>query len=81
MGALIDARRQRLPATENMVIETSHASHGIARTRRRDQQCKPPGRSRTFDLIINDEMSQIQDCVWDDMQIAIGELTTFDHWA
>eukprot|EP00959_Pyramimonas_sp_CCMP1952_P341726 7158381-Pyramimonas_sp.AAC.1 len=75
MGALIDARRRRLPATENILIETIRASHGTTWTRRRDQQCSPPGRARTFGLIIYDEAPQIQDYVWDDMQIAIGELT------
>ncbi|CAE8643932.1 unnamed protein product, partial [Polarella glacialis] len=72
LGALVDVYRQRLPPNENIVIETAHASHRI--TRRADQQYIPPGRLRTFDLIIYDEVSQLEQSVWEQVRTAIVEL-------
>ena len=72
IGALVDTYRERLPPHHNIVIETVHASFKI--TRRADQQYVPPGRLRTFDLIIFDEASQLQADVWEQIKVACGEL-------
>ncbi|CAE8634707.1 unnamed protein product [Polarella glacialis] len=72
IGALVDTYRQKLPPHENIVIETAHASHRI--TRKADEQYIPPGRLRSFDLIIYDEVSQLQDEVWRQVRTAIVEL-------
>jgi hypothetical protein len=72
IGALVDTYRQKLPPNDNIVIETVHASHRI--TRKADQQYIPPGRLRNFDLIIYDEISQLEDVVWQQVRTAIVEL-------
>jgi hypothetical protein len=72
LGALVDVYRQKLPPNENIVVETIHASHRI--TRAADEQYVPPGRLRTFDLIIYDEVSQLEDSVWQKVRTAIVEL-------
>ena len=72
IGALVDVYRQRLPANENIVVETVHSSHRI--TRVADEQYIPPGRLRHFDLIIYDEVSQLQSDVWRKVRTAIVEL-------
>ena len=72
IGALVDTYRQKLPPHENIVVETVHASQRI--TRKADEQYIPPGRLRTFDLIIYDEVSQLEDEVWQKVELAIKEL-------
>jgi ATP-dependent exoDNAse (exonuclease V) alpha subunit len=72
IGALVDTYRQKLPPNENIVIETIHASHRI--TRKADELYIPPGRLRTFDLIVYDEISQLEDSVWQQVRTAIVEL-------
>jgi nucleoside-triphosphatase THEP1 len=72
IGALVDTYRQKLPPNENIVVETVHSSHRI--TRRADEQYVPPGRLRTFDLIIYDEVSQLEASVWNMVKVAIEEL-------
>ena len=72
IGALVDTYRQRLPPNENIVIETIHASHHI--TRKADEHYIPPGRLRTFDLIIDEEVSQLEGEVWQKVRTAITEL-------
>ena len=72
IGALVHVYRQRLPANENIVIETVHSSHRI--TREADEQYMPPGRLRHFDLIIYDEISQLASDVCRKVRTAIVEL-------
>ena len=72
LGALVDVYRQKLPPNENIVIETIHASHRISR--KADEEYNPPGRLRTFDLIIYDEVSQLGSEVWRKVRTAIVEL-------
>ena len=72
VGALVDTYRARMPADPNVTIETVHASFRI--TRRADEQYNPPGRLRTFDLIVFDEGSQIEAEVWHHVQTACSEL-------
>ena len=72
IGALVDTYRQKLPPNENICIETVHASHRI--TRAADEQYIPPGRLRTFDLIVYDEVSQLEDDVWTKVRSALREL-------
>ena len=72
VGALVDVYRTRLPASEDSVPKTVHASLRIAR--RAGEQYVPPGRLEHFDLIILDEASRLDDGVWDKMKTACGEL-------
>ena len=66
-------RRLRLPADENLVMETIHSAFHI--TREADAPYIPPGRLRKFDLIIFDEVSQIDTSTWAKLKIALAELT------
>ena len=72
VGALVDVYRTRLPAGEDIVIETVHASFRI--TRKADEQYVPPGRLRHFDLMILDEASQLDSHVWEQIRLACGVL-------
>ena len=72
LGAQVDIYRQKLGINENIVIETVHASHKI--TRNADELYIPPGRLRTFDLIIYEEVSQLDAEVWKKVRTAIAEL-------
>lgn len=73
VGALVDEYRSRLPPSENLVVETVHASFRI--TRKADQAHIPPGRLRHFDLIFFDEGSQLDAEVWKQVKTACGELS------
>ena len=43
-------------------------------TRKADEQYIPPGRLRTFDLIVYEEISQLEDTVWQQVRTAVTEL-------
>ena len=62
VGPLIDVYKDRLPASDNIVVETVHSSWKI----NRDGQeiYNPPGRLRRYNLIIFDETSQLDDDVF-----------------
>lgn len=62
VGALVDVYRDRLPPHKDIVVETVHAA--FKTTRKADEQYLPPGRLRSFDLLIFDEGSQIDAAVW-----------------
>ena len=72
IGLLMSMYKLRLPPNENLVMETIHAAFKVVRDA--DAQYIPPGRLRTFDLIILDEVSQIDAAVWNCLKIALGEL-------
>ena len=72
-GVLVAAYKGRVPAAEDIVVETVHASFQI--TREADAQYVPPGRLRHFDLIIFDEISQLADDVWQKVQTGLAELS------
>ena len=72
-GVLVAAYRERLQGVEGVTIETVHASFKI--TRDADAVYVPPGRLRHFDLIVFDEMSQLDDAVWQKVQTALAELS------
>eukprot|EP00971_Amphidinium_carterae_P035607 701006-Amphidinium_carterae.2 len=61
------SQRRRLPS--------SHCrASGHTCGRDRDQVYMPPGRPRTYDLIILDEISQIDERVWEKLRLAFAEL-------
>lgn len=62
VGPLIDVYKDRLPACENIVVETVHSSWKI--NREGQEIYSPPGRLRQYNLIIFDEISQLDDEVW-----------------
>jgi len=49
-GALVHAYRERLPPTDQIVVETLHSGFSIARKVDLDTY-SPPGRLRRYDLI------------------------------
>ena len=62
-GALVHAYKERLPPTDQIVVETLHAGFSIAR-KADSQTYAPPGRLRRYDLIFIDYASQICDAVY-----------------
>ena len=59
--------KERLPPTDQIVVETLHSGFSIARNVDLNTYA-PPGRLRRYDLILIDEASQIGDdifeCIW-----------------
>ena len=74
IGLLMSMYKLRLPADDNLVLETIHSAFKIVRDA--DAQYSPPGRLKTFDLIIFDEVSQIDSLTWNYLKIAMAELTS-----
>ena len=72
-GALVHAYKERLPPTDQIVVETLHSVFSIARKVDLDTYA-PPGRLRRYDLIFIDEASQITDDIWDCLFVGIREL-------
>jgi len=72
IGLLVSMYRKRLPATDNLTMETLHSAFRIVRDE--DAAYSPPGRLRRYDLIIIDEVSQIDGIVWSKLKTALGEL-------
>jgi len=72
-GALVHAYKERLPPTDQIVVETLHAGFSIAR-KADSQTYAPPGRLRRYDLIFIDEASQISDAIYDCLTMGIQEL-------
>ena len=72
IGLLVSLYRTRLAPSPNLTMETLHASFKV--TRSADEQYVPPGRLRSYDLIILDEVSQIDAHVWRLLQTALAEL-------
>ena len=64
--------RLRLPATDNLTMETIHSAFQL--TRDADAAYVPPGRLRRYDLIILDEVSQVDSDSWAKLKTALGEL-------
>ncbi|CAE7285846.1 Usp17le [Symbiodinium sp. KB8] len=72
IGLLIAMYKLRLPSTDNLTMETIHSAFKV--TREADQAYIPPGRLRRYDVIILDEVSQIDEEVWEQLKIALREL-------
>jgi len=70
---LVHAYKERLPPTDQIVVETLHAGFSIAR-KADPQTYAPPGRMRRYDLIVIDEASQISDAICDCLTMGIQEL-------
>ena len=66
-GALVHSYKERLPPTDQIMVETLHGGVSIARKVDMNTYA-PPGRLRRYDLIFIDEASQIGDaifeCIW-----------------
>ena len=73
-GALVHAYRERLPPTDQIMVETLHSGFSIARKVDLNTY-SPPGRLRRYDLIFIDEASQITDDIWEVLFIGIRELS------
>ena len=72
-GALVHAYKERLPPTDQIVVETLHAGFSIAR-KADSKTYAPPGRLRRYDLIFIDEASQISNAVYSCLMVGISEL-------
>ena len=72
IGLLVAMYKLRLPASEDLVMETIHSAFKI--TREADAAYIPPGRLRRYDVIILDEISQIDADVWQKIKVALNEL-------
>lgn len=70
VGTLVAAYHQRIPPKTSLTVETLHSS--LKSTRRADAVYIPPGRLRTFDLILFDEVSQQDAHVWSDIRTALA---------
>ena len=73
-GTLVHSYRDRLPASERIVVETIHSSFQITRQADMVVQYSPPSRLRRYDLVLLDEASQVEDHVAQKLVMAIGEL-------
>ena len=72
-GTLVHAYKERLPPTDQIVVDTLHSGFSIARKADLDTYA-PPGRLRRYDLIFIDEASQITDVIWECLIVGIREL-------
>jgi hypothetical protein len=72
-GALVHAYKERLPPTDQIVVETLHSGFSIARKVDMNTYA-PPGRLRRYDLIFIDEASQIGDDIFDCIVVGVREL-------
>ena len=72
-GALVHAYKERLPPTDQIVVETLHSGFSIARKVDMNTY-SPPGRLRRYDLIFIDEASQIGDAIFECIIMAVREL-------
>ena len=72
-GALVHAYKERLPPTDQIVVETLHSGFSIARKVDLDTYA-PPGKLRRYDLIFIDEASQIGDAIFDCIVVGVREL-------
>jgi len=72
-GALAHAYKERLPVTDQIVVETLHSGFSIARKVDLNTD-SPPGRLRRYDSIFIDEASQITDDIWRALFVGIREL-------
>ena len=73
-GALVHAYRDRLPASDRIVVETIHSGFQISRKADLVAQYMPPSRLRRYDLFLIDEASQIEDHIAQKLLVALGEL-------
>ena len=69
----LHAYKERLPATDEIVVETLHSGFSIARKVDLDTYA-PPGRLRRYDLLFIDEASQISDPIWKVLFVGKREL-------
>jgi hypothetical protein len=72
-GALVHSYKERLPPTDQIIVETLHSGFAIAR-KADAQTYAPPGRLRRYDLIFIDEASQIGDAIFDCLWCGVREL-------
>ena len=72
-GALVHGYKERLPPTDQIVVETLHSGFSIARKVDKNTY-SPPGRLRRYDLIFIDEASQIDDAIFECLIVGIREL-------
>jgi len=70
----VHSYRDRLPDSENIVVETIHSAFCIYRQEDQVVQYCPPTRLRRYDLIIIDEASQVEDPTTKKLFIALQEL-------
>jgi len=73
-GALVHAYRDRLPASDRIVVETIHSGFQISRKADMVVQYMPPTRLRRYDLFLIDEASQIEDHVAQMLLVGLAEL-------
>ena len=73
-GTLVHAYHERLPADENVTIETIHSAMVIVRENDEVVMYAPPSRLRRYDVFLIDEGSQIEDQVAVRLRIALSEL-------
>ena len=66
--------RDRLPASDRIVVETIHSGFQIVRQADMVVQYSPPSRLRRYDLILLDEASQVEDHVAQKVIVGIREL-------
>ena len=73
-GSLVATYKDRLPGTESIVIETLHSAFAIRRGADASTY-DAPSRLRQFDLFIIDEVSQVEDSVFQLLLMAIMEMS------
>ena len=72
-GALVHVYKERIPPTDQIVVETLHCGFSIARNVDMNTYA-PPGRLRRYDLVFIDEASQIGDDIFDCIIVGVHEL-------
>ena len=72
-GTLVHAYKERLPPTDQIMVETLHNGFSIARKVDLNTYA-PPGRLRRYDLIFIDEASQIADDIFDCICCGVRQL-------
>ena len=73
-GTLVHAYRERLPAHDNITIDTIHSAMVIVRDNDKAVMYAPPSRLRKYDVFLIDEGSQIDDTVAVRLRVALSEL-------
>jgi hypothetical protein len=74
-GTLVHSYRDRLPASDNIAVDTVHSALAInAASGQGDVAYTPPRRMRRYDLILLDEASQLEDPVTNLLFMCLREL-------
>ena len=74
-GALVHSYLDRLPDSQSIFVDTVHAALRFSRERDRERaKCNPPSRLKLFDVILLDEVSMLEEEVFEALFRHVQEL-------